>query len=315
MLSRTADHIYWMSRYLERAENTVRLLEVCYQTTLMTNDEDHSDYSWRSVLTTLEALEQYEAECGAVSADRVIDFVVNSKNYASSIASCIRMARENVRAIRGTVTSEVWETINFTWLEMNRLLKSPVLANNPTRFFEWIKTRSLQTLGAQEGTMLRNETYNFMRLGTYLERADNTARMLEIRFYLENAADDKRKLVTQLYHWTAVLRSLSGLEIYRQVFRETVDPKRVIELIVLHPDMPHSLAHSSRDLLTHLQKVRNVKSDETLRLAGRLDADLRYTTIDEIFKVGLHDWLTRYMEKLEVIGQGINDDFLWQQVQ
>jgi len=89
----------------------------------------------------------------------------------------------------------------------------------------------------------------------------------------------------------------------------------VIELIVLHPDMPHSLAHSSRELLAHLQKVRNAKSDETLRLAGRLDADLRYTTIDEIFKAGLHDWLTRYLEKMEVIGQGITDDFLWQPVQ
>ncbi len=315
MLSRTADHIYWMSRYLERAENTVRLLEVCYQTTLMTNDEDHSEYSWRSVLTTLEALEQYEAEYSEITADQVIQFAVNSKNYNSSIASCVRLARENVRAIRGSVTSEVWETINFTWLEMNRLLKTEILAKNPTRFFEWIKTRSLQTLGAQEGTMLRNETYNFMRLGTYLERADNTARMLEIRFYLESAADDKRKLVTQLYHWTAVLRSFSGLEIYRQVFRETVDPKRVIELIVLHPDMPHSLAHSSVRLLAHLQKVRNVKSDETLRLAGRLDAELRYTTIDEIFKAGLHEWLTRYLEDMDRIGKGINDDFLWQPVQ
>lgn len=207
MLSRTADHIFWMARYLERVDNTVRLLSVCSSTAPMSNDENVIQNSWRSVLETLETYEEYQQTEQELNAKSVVHYVVANTDYASSVISCLTSARENVRAIRGTLSSDVWEAINGTWIDLQRQLKNQALTKDPSRLFDWISGRISFINGVIQGTMLRNEAYHFMRLGTFLERADNTARMLNVRFFLdEQSSSAESKNINKVYHWSAVLR-------------------------------------------------------------------------------------------------------------
>ena len=183
MLSRTADHLYWMSRYTERAENTARMLDVNVQTALLPQSAAVSEMGWRGLLSISELQNSYLALYGDISADKVLEFMVSDADNPSSIVSCLRAARENARAVRGTLTTEVWETQNQTWLELEQRLAQGDHARDPTRFFEWVKYRSHLSRGVTVGTMLMDESLHFMRLGTFLERADNTARLLDVKFH------------------------------------------------------------------------------------------------------------------------------------
>ncbi len=312
MLSRTADHIFWMARYLERVDNTVRLLSVCSSTAPMSNDENVIQNSWRSVLETLETYEEYQQTEQELNAKSVVHYVVANTDYASSVISCLTSARENVRAIRGTLSSDVWEAINGTWIDLQRQLKNQALTKDPSRLFDWISGRISFINGVIQGTMLRNEAYHFMRLGTFLERADNTARMLNVRFFLdEQSSSAESKNINKVYHWSAVLRSLSSLEIYRHVMRDTIDSNRVIELIVLQRNMPHSLAYATKGIYDKLRALGNHHSSETERIAGKLEAKLRFMSIQEIQEQGVQEFLTEFLEEIQYIGLGISNDFLW----
>jgi len=186
MLSRTADHVFWMSRYTERAENTARMLDVNYQTSLLPQSTAVAELGWQGLLKISELLPAYQGLYGEVTPQRVLQFMVREEQNPSSIISCLRAARENARAVRGTLTTEVWETQNQTWLELNRLLATDMLERDPGQFFEWVKFRSHLSRGVTVGTMLVDEALYFMRLGTFLERGDNTARLLDVKF---NAVD------------------------------------------------------------------------------------------------------------------------------
>jgi uncharacterized alpha-E superfamily protein len=176
MLSRTADHLFWMSRYTERAENTARMLDVNYQTSLLPQSDATALLGWQGLLSISELLPSYEAAHGEITDRHVMDFMVKDESNPSSILSCLSAARENARAVRGTLTTEVWETQNQTWLEVKRRISCGEFEHDPGQFFEWVKFRSHQSRGVTVGTMLMDEALFFMRLGTFLERADNTAR-------------------------------------------------------------------------------------------------------------------------------------------
>ena len=183
MLSRTADHLFWMSRYTERAENTARLLDVNYQTSLLPQSTAMAQLGWQGLLKISELLPSYQALYGEITAANVMNFMVRDEYNPSSIVSCLKAARENARAVRGTLTTEVWETQNQTWLEVNRMLKAGEFERDPGQFFEWVKFRSHLSRGVTVGTMLMDEALHFMRLGTFLERGDNTARLLDVKFH------------------------------------------------------------------------------------------------------------------------------------
>jgi len=186
MLSRTADHLFWMSRYMERAENTARMLNVIHETALLPQSSAAAQASWEGVLSISELEAFYAALYKQVSPRGVLDFMVKDTDNPSSIMSCLHAARENARAVRGTLTTEVWETQNQTWLEVNRMLRSGEFERDPGQFFEWVKFRSHLSRGVTVGTMLMDEALHFMRLGTFLERADNTARLVDVRFHAMN---------------------------------------------------------------------------------------------------------------------------------
>jgi len=183
MLSRTADHLFWMARYMERAENTARMLDVNYQMSLLPQSEDAAERGWRGLLSINEVSGDFAKRNDAVTPRSVIDYMVNDEKNGSSIRSCLMAARENARAVRGTLTTEVWETQNQTWLEINRMLANGDFERDPGQFFEWVKFRSHLSRGVTVGTMLQDEAFHFLRIGSFLERADNTARLLDVKFH------------------------------------------------------------------------------------------------------------------------------------
>jgi uncharacterized alpha-E superfamily protein len=314
MLSRTADHLFWMSRYMERAENTARMLDVNYQTSLLPQSTAVAEQGWRGLLSISELTNDYASRYGAVHAREVMDFMVRDERNPSSIVCCLRAARENARAVRGTLTTEVWETTNQTWLEFNRMLRGDSFERDPAALFEWVKFRSHLSRGVQIGTMLQDEAFRFVRIGTFLERGDNTARLLDVKFHAVESdfygAADARDQEYDFYHWSAILRSVSGFEVYRKVYRNVIQPEKVAELLILRPDMPRSLAACINEVIANLSQVANDQSGETMRRAGRLMADLQYGSIEEILATGLHAYLTQFLDRIADLGVGISRDFL-----
>lgn len=314
MLSRTADHLFWMARYTERAENTARMLDVNYQTSLLPQSAAVSRVGWQGMLTISELMPAYQARHSELDPHRVMQFMVKDEGNSSSIVSCLRAARENARAVRGSLTTEVWETQNQTWLELNRKLRSGDFERDPSQFFEWVKYRSHLSRGVTVGTMLMDEALHFMRLGTFLERADNTARLLDVKFHAVQSdffgAASAKDQEYDFYHWSAILRSVSGFEIYRKVYRDVIRPERVADLLILRPDMPRSLHASLNEVVSNLTMLANDQSAETLRRAGRLRAELQYGDIDEILTNGLHAFLTKFLDRVNELGVRISRDFL-----
>jgi uncharacterized alpha-E superfamily protein len=315
MLSRTADHLFWMARYMERAENTARMLDVNYQTALLPQSADMAQRGWQGLLSISELTQSFSQKYKEATARNVMEFMVRDENNSSSILACVRAARENARAVRGALTTEVWETQNQTWLEFNRLLKEGAFERDPGTFFEWVKFRSHLSRGVTVGTMLQDEALHFLRIGTFLERADNTARLLDVKFHALagdyfGANNVKEIHEVDFYHWSAILRSVSGFEIYRKVYRNVIRPELVAELLILRPDMPRSLAACMNEVVANLNYVANQGSGDTLRRAGRLRSDLQYGRIDEILATGLHAYLTQFLDRVNDLGAGISRDFL-----
>ena len=314
MLSRTADHLYWMSRYTERAENTARMLDVNYQTALLGQTEASEERSWRGLLSISELLPAYTQRHKAVRAKEVMDFMVRDESNPSSILSCLGAARENARAVRGTLTTEVWETHNQTWLEVKRMAASDSFARDPSQFFEWVKFRSHLSRGVTVGTMLMDESLHFMRLGTFLERADNTARLVDVKFHGGATdfvdANSSTEHEGDFYHWSAILRSVSAFEIYRKVYRDVIRPERVAEFLILKADMPRSLHASLVEVLNNLERVTSDPESETLRRAGKLRAQLQYGRINEILATGLHAFLTQFLDRVNDLGVQVSREFL-----
>ncbi len=329
MLSRTADHLFWMSRYTERAENTARMLDVHVQTGLLPQSSDTAENGWRAVLSISELLHAYHQKYDVLTQKDVIDFMVRDPDNPSSIASCLKQARENARAVRGTLTTEAWEIQNATWIKMQGYLQTNTLEYNPSNFFDWVKHRSHLSRGVTIGTMLEDEAFHFIRLGTFLERADNTARIIDVKFHSAKEGTQQSQLQNQhqsqnqeqvpiekgkeqidFYYWAAILRSVSGFEIYRKVYRDVITPERVAELLILRADMPRSLAACMKQVSGNLTQIHNDVSADTERFAGKLHADLKFACIEEVLEAGLHDYLTVFLERIFELGNRISKDFL-----
>ncbi|WP_157271747.1 alpha-E domain-containing protein [Azohydromonas aeria] len=328
MLSRTADHLFWMARYMERAENTARMLDVNLQTSLLPQSADRAEAGWRGLLGISELEDNFKRKYGEVNAASVMHFMVRDENNQSSIVNCLRAARENARAVRGALTTEVWETQNQTWLGFNKQMASGAFERDPASIFDWVKYRSHLSRGVRTGTMLEDEAMYFLRLGTFLERADNTARLLDAKLHALGGAftqahngnghgngqgqsqGQNESHEVDFYYWSAVLRSVSAFEIYRKVYRNVIRPEKVAELLILRPDMPRSLLACLNGIMEQLTLVANEHSGETMRLAGKLQAQLRWGRIEEIMEEGLHDYLVEFLRCVGDLGVGISQDFL-----
>ena len=309
MLSRTADHLYWMGRYIERAENLARILEVNRSMALLPQTPETVEQAWLATLTIIGLKEPYKQKYDTVTPEHVLSFIALDVDNPTSIFNCIRAARENARAVRGALTSEIWETINSTWLEA-RAVEHRSAAEDTAEFFEWVKHRAHLARGVVQGTMLHDLAWHFTWLGTYLERADSTARILDVKYHLLLPRGERAGGVTDYYQWSALLHSVSAFEIYRRVYRDLITPRRVAELLVLRADMPRSLLNCMSQVHAHLIAVANAQSAETVRRAGELQASLHYGRIEDIFRTGLHEYLTRFVDRVRDLGERVAQDFL-----
>ncbi|MBS1230236.1 MAG: hypothetical protein H6R17_3513 [Proteobacteria bacterium] len=306
MLSRTADHLYWMARFTERAENLARLLDVTHQMSLVPQSVTAANQNWGAILALNSLQDAFAKSYDQVTAENVLRFMVADPDNPSSITSCLRAARENAHAVRGTLTAETWESCNFTWIELRDQKFEQILSGGIGEFFEWVKLRSALTRGVTFGTMLQDEALHFIRLGGLIERADNTARILDVKYHVLRTDEG----TTDFYQWGALLRSLSAFEVYRKVYRDAITPARVAELLMLRPDMPRSLHACATGIIRVLKSITNGQSAETERRAGMLHAHVHFTRIDDVLAQGLHEYLADFMDRIYDLGDGISRDFL-----
>ena len=314
MLSSTADHLYWMARSMERAENTARMLDVTYRMALLPYRIMEAGEKWAEpwalplVITGLA--KEYYAKHTELTAQKVMQFMVFDPANPSSIFSSLQLARENARGQRGSITSEMWESLNATWLEMRSLTYSMVDARGISNFFDWVKNRSHLFRGVTFGTMLRDEVYSFIRLGTFLERADNTARILDVKYHTLLPSIDEVGGAVDYYQWGSLLRSVGTFEAYRKIYRDVITPFRVGELLILRQDVPRSLHACMNDIYEILQSLSDSERLEPERLAGEMHAQLHYGRSEQVFELGLHEYLMRFLDKIDALSTEINKHFL-----
>lgn len=311
MLSRTADHVYWLGRYAERAENLARTLDVQYRLSLVPRELAADGLGWRHTLQTLGLAEDYGSRFGEkFEGHRAINFLAYDRDNPSSILMCLRAARENARAVRGSISSEMWETFNSTWLEARANAPTRFTARNVAEFIEWVKYRAHLARGVVLGSMLRDEGYHFMQLGTFLERMDGVARLLQIRLACEATDAGGEPVAHDHPPWTVLLRALSAYEIFRRVSRDAVTPQHVVEFTALRNDVPRSLLRAAQLVHVNLDAVANAQSAETQRRAGLLHAMLRYGTLATLGASGT----TRFLDDVLARGADLSDrigrDFL-----
>ena len=313
MLSRTAGDLYWMARYLERAENLARMLDVSYSLSLMPQNGtgDGLDELAMPLLIT-GTLEAYLKRHGRLNADRMLHFFALDAENPASLYNCLANARSNAHAVRGRITADIWENINATWLEMLVIAEKGLPNYGTSRFCEWVKDRSHLFRGATVGTVVRSDAYRFIRIGTFLERADNTLRLLDTRYKLmgESDEDPDDRSARAYYQWSALLRALSSFEAFAELYRGSPVARKVAELLLLRSELPRSLSSCLEELQDILAGLPGENGRPAKRLAAELEARVRYTVIDEVFEQGLHNWITESIEQLQELGDAIRHAYL-----
>ena len=309
MLSRVGDRIFWMSRFMERAENMARILGVTSNVVLCSTPETQ-EQNLLAPLTITGSTKKYFALHESLSLPALIDFMAFDTGNASSIYTCVKSARDNAHEVRWQITSEMWETLNATWLEMPSCCRDSANGLDATRFFDWVKERSHLFRGVTYGTIMRGEAFHFSRLGTFLERADATARILDVKYHILLPRVEDVGGALDYYQWAALLKSVSSFETYRTIYRDQIYPINVAELLILDRRMPRSLAACLEQIDQALARVEGENDQAAKRLAGELQARLVHGDIAEIFRGGLHEYLTEFLADIYELGQRIQRAYL-----
>jgi len=313
MLSRTADSLYWLARYVERAENIARTVLVGHWMASMARSLGNPGNEWESTLIASGCEQGYRAKNAEVTPAGVVDYLVRDPENSSSLYSCIETARRNARAVRTALTVDMWNALNETWLRMREKLVSGFTPDQASEVLEWVKQRSQLFNGAYANTMLRNDAYYFTRLGTFVERADNTARLLDVKYHVLLPQSEGIGGALDYYQWQAILRSVSGLRSYHWVYHDRLKPWLVAELLILRPEMPRSLVSCYEEIARTLDLLAGShggKRGECHRLAGEVYARLRYGRIQGVFELGLHEFLTEFINRSLILGEEIASLYL-----
>lgn len=273
MLSRTASDLYWMSRYLERAENLARMLDVSYSLSLLPQDRNGGGLDELAMpLLITGTLDAYLERHGELAAERLLSFFALDPDNPASIYSCLAAARASAHAVRGRITLDMWENINATWLEMRGIAAEGILRYGISRFCEWVKDRSHLFRGATFATSMRNDAFRFIRLGTFIERADNTLRLLDARYQTQGEAvlaGADEGTARGYYQWSALLRALSAFEGYTELYRASPNARNIAELLLLREDVPRSLLSCIEELSEILSGLPGVNGRPAQRPGRR----------------------------------------------
>ncbi len=314
MLSRVADSLFWLGRYAERAENGARLVDVTLRLAALPSGDGHEGEGgvWQSAIISAGCEDSFVTTDGAVDPEAAVHHLVFARDNPSSIAACIDAARRNGRAVRTALTQPAWEALNTLWLEFDRRGAQAVAHNDLAEFLDWIQYSAAAVRGAASGTMLRSDAYWFLQLGHFIERGDNTARILDVKYHVLLPEHAPVGSAVDYFQWTALLRALSATRTYGYVYREPVRPRNVAELVILRPEMPRSLAACLGQVDRYLAAIaadygeRHPCQDIAKQRFGRI----RDLGVEDVFKQGLHEFLTDFVEQNEAQSEAISAAYL-----
>jgi len=312
MLSRMADNLYWLSRYVERAENLARILDVAHRLASLPSSYAGTTNEWASVISTAACEDAFQAAYGEATQANVIAFIVDSEANPASIKACLEIARTNARAVRTAITTEMWEIINDAWNDMRRVNLRSMTSSELSAFLSRVRETSLRFDGAAYRTMLRTDHYWFQRLGTFIERADNMARLIDVKYHVLLPEQEPVGGGLDYFQWASLLRSVNALTSYHWIYRESVQPWLVADFLILRAEQPRSLISCYRALNQYLDEIAEAygRQGPAQRLARATTARLSNTDIKTIFGNGLHEYLTEFIADNNRLGSAITQQYL-----
>ncbi len=312
MLSRTADSLYWVSRYIERAEYTARIIDAAIRLSRLPTIYTRDENAWLSCIKSAGCTDIFLATYDEANEQNVREFLAFSLDNPSSIRNCIESARQNARAVRTALTSEMWDAINFAWLELKNFNNAAMDREEFDRFLDWVKRISLSFDGSAYRTMLRHDAYWFTRLGVYLERADNTARILDVKYHVLLPDAEQVGGSLDYFQWTTILREVSAQTSYHWVYRQSVKPWLVADLLILNRQMPRSLASCYENVSRFLDALGHAygRQGASQRMARKTLKQLDETRIDGIFSSGLHEFIVQFIQDNNALGASVNEQYL-----
>src|SRR4051794_27665236 len=312
MLSRTADNLYWLARYVERAEYLARILEVTQRLTTLPLAYVGATNEWESAVATAGCAAAFSAVHSEATEETVTDFLCFSTANPSSIRNCFEVARTNARAVRTAPTMEMWDSINATWIELRRYGNGRASREEFMPFLRWVQESPLRFDGSAYRTMLRNDAYWFSRLGVYTERADNTARILDVKYHVLLPETERVGGSLDYFQWSTILREVSALTAYHWVYRESLKPWLVADLLILNRQMPRSLASSYENIVLFLDQIGRAygRQGPSQRLSRSILGRLENTRIEDIFENGLHEFISGFIVDNNKLGQAVTEQYL-----
>ena len=312
MLSRTADNLYWLSRYVERAECLARILDVASRLASLPAAYGGSTNEWESAVATAGCVDAFAATYGEANEKTVNEFLAFSPDNPSSIRNCLEIARTNARSVRTALTVEMWDAINGAWHELNRFDPRGMSREEFARFLGFVKEASLRFDGSAYRTMLRNDAYWFSRLGVYVERADATARILDVKYHVLLPEKERVGGPLDYFQWASILRSVSALTSYHWVYRESVKPWLVADLLILNRQMPHSLASCYENISRYLDDLAAFygRQGNSQRIARATLTKLSNAKMEQIFQSGLHEFISNFVADNNRLGAAIAEQYL-----
>ena len=311
MLGRTAQNLFWLSRYVERAENMARLLEVGYRMSLTSRREGGASEHLMSMMQAAEIDEDFAKKDRPADVDTVAHFMMFDPDNPSSVYSCLQMARTNARSVRTAITSDMWESINSAWLEFSQIKPRDVRGAKLLGLLEWVKHISHQFRGALLGTILRDDGFAFLQAGNFIERADNTARILDMKYYV---LLPRAKMVggdLDIQQWTLILRAASAHRSYRHVYHDRYKAHNIADFLILRPEMPRSLIFCARFIEEQMETLAGYygRKQECNEAAAQLRAMVDGTTMETIFAHGLHEFLTEFIARNNAVSSGLSESY------
>ncbi|KRA42295.1 A alpha-helical domain with a conserved ER moti [Devosia sp. Root635] len=311
MLGRTAQNLFWLSRYVERAENMARLLEVGYRMSLTSRREGGASEHLMSMMQAAEVDEDFARKERPADVDTVAHFMMFDPDNPSSVYSCLQAARTNARSVRTAITSDMWGAINSAWLEFSQIKPRDVRGAKLMGLLEWVKNSSHQFRGALLGTILRDDGFAFLQAGSFIERADNTARILDMKYFVLLPQSEMVGSDLDTQQWSLILRAASAHRSYRHVYHDRYQPQNIADFLILRPEMPRSLIYCARFIEQNIETLgafygRKQVCDD---VAGRLRAMVEGTTMDTIFAHGLHEFLTEFIAQNNDVANALAESY------
>lgn len=309
MLGKTAGGLYWMLRYMERTENTARMIDAGLRISLTRSSA--ADSEWTAILKVTGQAAGYQATYGAIRGQDVCDYMLRDRNNFGSVIMAVEAARTNARLVRTALTREVWEAVNECWMTLDTLFKKPIAPADLPDVLQTVRQRAAYVRGALHGTMLRNDNYNFARIGTFYERADSVARVLDVKYHILLPSVAHVGTISDNMQWEAILRANSATRAYQTLHEGDYDPRDIAKFLMLDRRLPRSLAFCYNKIADNL---RHLEQDYGARMpshdvAHRICTDFLGQSIDDIFDSGLHEFITAFLEASYELGRQIERDY------